>query len=119
MALPARRKPLRSGIARAPKRSFPGHLAWVRGHECAIVGKGDHVCSGRIEAAHVRIGTGGGTSLKPADCHTIPLCSEAHRLQHQIGETSFERRFGIKMREIAEGLARISPHRHRWMEEGR
>ncbi len=113
-----RRKPPKSGIARAPERSFPSHLAWLRGCECAIAGKAEHVCSGRMEAAHVRRGTEGGTALKPADFHAIPLCSAGHSEQHALGEVSFERKYGINMKAIAEGLAKISPHRWRW-EEGR
>lgn len=114
-----RRKPTGSGIRRAPERSFPSHLAWCRGFECAIAGKNGHVCSERIEAAHIRVGGNAGTGLKPADTRVIPLCSEAHKLQHSLGEKSFDRRFGIRSGELADELARISPHRHRWMEEGR
>lgn len=115
--IPARRKPPKSGIARAPERSFPQHLAWLRGFDCSIAGKDGHVCSGRIEAAHVRRGTEGGTSLKPTDFHAIPLCSAAHAEQHRLGEVSFERRYGIDMKAIAEGMAKRSPHRWRWEDD--
>lgn len=114
-----RRKPrLRSGIERAPQREYPSHLKWLRGCECAIAGKADHVCAGRMEAAHVRRGTLGGTSLKPADYHAVPLCAAAHAEQHAIGEQSFEARYRVNLKAAAEALAKASPHRWRW-EEGR
>lgn len=116
--IPRRRKPVPSGIVRAPQRSYPHHLAWLRGCECSIAGRNGHVCSGRMEAAHVRRGTEGGVALKPADFHAIPLCSAAHAEQHNVGEATFEARYGIDMKKVAEGLARTSPHRWRW-EEGR
>lgn len=42
-----------------------------------------------IEAAHVRIGNGGGTSLKPSDFCAVPLCHTCHSIQHQHGERIF------------------------------
>lgn len=41
------------------------------------------------EAAHIRIGTDGGTGKKPSDKYTVPLCHNCHHEQHQIGERSF------------------------------
>lgn len=90
----------------------PSHLAWVRGFECAAINRRSaHECFGKIEAAHVRTGTDGGTSMKPSDCWTIPLCAAAHREQHDVGEPAFERMYGISMRQVAERLWRMSPHR--------
>lgn len=86
----------------------PGHLAWVRGHQCAVT---NSFCSGRIEAAHVRIGTDGGTSMKPSDSWTLPLCSYHHRAQHQHGEATFAAHYKISMKQIAADLWRRSPHR--------
>ncbi len=105
----ARRKPPKSGIERAPRREWPSHRKWVRGFACAICGLVGHECSGKIECAHVRTGTDGGTSIKPSDWWTIPMCEEAHKLQHQIGESAFERRYSIIMKKIAIDLARRSP----------
>ena len=51
--------------------------------------------------------------MKPGDEWTIPLCSEAHREQHQIGEAAFEAKYRISMRQIAETLWARSPHRHK------
>lgn len=103
-----RRKPEPMGLRKSERIRCPAHLAWVRKHECAIKDRGDHFCSGKIEAAHVRSGTDGALSVKPSDCWSIPLCNVAHRLQHQIGEPAFEKRFDIDMKAIAEKLWNIS-----------
>lgn len=85
----------------------PAHLAWVRCQPCAVLGCGARTC----DPAHVRRGTGGGTSLKPGDQWVIPLCHPHHMEQHSIGEQSFERRYGLDMKaEAAETWAR-SPAR--------
>jgi hypothetical protein len=44
---------------------------------------GDHV------AAHLRVGTDGGTATKPSDCFTSPLCWGHHEEQHRRGEMAF------------------------------
>jgi hypothetical protein len=82
------------------------HLQFVRGFVCSVwhVSGPSDPCSGKVEAAHVRTGTDGGTGMKPSDSWAIPLCNEHHREQHQIGEPAFERKYGIKMKEIAAGL---------------
>jgi len=91
-----------------------GHLAFVRGFICAVSpmrDTGPDCCDGKVEAAHVRIGTDGGTSLKPSDCWAIPLCASHHAEQHRIGERSFETKYKISMKAIAEKLWRVSSHR--------
>lgn len=109
MNLPRRRKPAKLGVREAPQIRNDAHLKWVRGHVCSILGLS---CSGRIEAAHVRTGTDGGMGVKPSDCWVIPLCSAHHALQHQIGETEFEKKvLGRSMKSIAQGLWAKSPHR--------
>ncbi len=57
----------------------------------------------------MRTGTDGGVGIKPSDIWTIPLCSSAHRDQHNAGEAAFENYWRIDMKEIAEGLAARSP----------
>ena len=109
MILPKRRKRPKMGVREPSQIRCAGHLAWVRGHDCAVKGLNDHVCRGVIEAAHVRTGTDGGTGIKPSDIWTLPLCSFAHWIQHRDGEAAFEREFDINLKEIAEGLARRSP----------
>lgn len=92
----------------AGKRS-PGHCNFVRSHECCVPG-----CDRRpIEVAHVRTGTGGGLGVKPSDKWTISLCGgpEGHHAeQHRIGEASFEKKYAISMKVLAEEFARKSPH---------
>ena len=97
-----------------PKRiRSPGHLAWVRAHACCIPG-----CELRpIEAAHVRVGTGGGMGIKPGDDWTISLCAEHHREQHQRSEQYLERLYGIDMKALAREFAAKSPHRGKWRRE--
>ena len=90
------------------------HLRFVRSFMCACAAAGATDCSGKIEAAHTRIGTDGGTSLKPSDCYAIPLCSSHHAEQHRIGERSFETKYKINMKEIAARLWRVSKHRLRY-----
>jgi len=107
-----RRKAEPMGVREETQIRCDPHLKWVRGFRCAVLDtKAHHECFGRMEAAHVRTGTDGGMGFKPSDCFTIPLCSAAHREQHNIGEAEFERIYGIKMRQIADGLWRKSPHR--------
>ena len=87
MNFPKRRKPKPSGIARAPRREYPAHRKHVRGFECII---DNAMCDGSMQAAHVRIGTDGGTSLRPSDWFINPMCDGHHREQHAIGEPTFE-----------------------------
>jgi hypothetical protein len=102
--LPPRKKPARSGIRRAPERSFPRHQKFVRGHCCCIAGTG-HICRGPIVFAHVRTGTDGGTGLKSNDVWGISLCADAHEEQHRIGEPAFERKYRIDMKALAREFA--------------
>ena len=111
--LPRRRKHQRTKPL--PERvRCPGHLAWVRGHECAVIGRRGHKCGGPMQAAHARVGTDGAGSVKPGDNWTIPLCAIAHQHQHFLGETSFEQTFGIDMKRIAAALWDRSPHKIKW-----
>lgn len=121
-----RRKPPRSGIARNPERvRSPGHRKWVRGHECACQNppiRGP-LCEGSVECAHVRMGTDGGTGIKPSDRWCVPLCKAHHAEQHRIGEPAFEKRYAVNLKATAERLAALSPalkrlaHERRMLEE--
>lgn len=106
--LPKKRERVRSGIERAPRREWQRHRRFVRGHQCIIAGKGDHVCEGPIVFAHVRHETDGGGSLLPSDWWGNSMCDCAHQLQHRIGEPAFERRFGIVLKASAMEFARAS-----------
>ena len=112
--LPKRRKKEPMKVKERPQVRCASHLRWIRGFECSVA---NEFCEGRIEAAHVRRNTDGGASVKPSDYWTIPLCSNHHRIQHNRGERAFEKDFGINMREIAQGLAKKSPHRGKWEEQ--
>lgn len=112
-SLPRRRKPKPMGLSESGVIRCRQHLQWIRGHECAVQSS---FCDGRVEAAHVRIETDGGLSMKPGDNWTIPLCSGHHRAQHRIGETSFQVKHRINMKSIAEQLWAKSPHGKRWRE---
>lgn len=89
-------------------RRSPAHRAFVRSHACCACGS-----QTAIECAHVRVGTDGGTGLKPSDRWTISLCKDCHSRQHQIGEPAFEMEHKINMRELAEAFFRASPHRNK------
>ena len=107
--LPKRRKRQRAGIRPEPQLRCEAHRQFIRGHMCILFQRRGHACWGKTEAAHVRTGTDGGTGVKPSDNFTVPMCSAAHRQQHDIGEAAFEKKWGIDMRAIADGLAKISP----------
>lgn len=77
----------RTGLKPGPVRS-PQHRAWIRQQPCCVCGtKGTE--SNPIQCAHVRMGTGGGTGMKPGDQWTVPLCYHHHDQQHRWGEAMF------------------------------
>ena len=105
MTLPPRRqkKPAKApGMVRCP-----GHLAWVRFHECCV--PKCRAADGHIQAAHVRRDSGGGIGLKPGDDQTISLCDVHHLQQHSIGERRFEMLYEIDMKKLAAEFAAKSP----------
>lgn len=105
MSLPPRRKPPKSGIPRGPKRHWPRHEKWVRGHACSVPG-----CIGSpIEFAHVRSAANAGTGIKPHSAFGVSLCFAHHREQHEDGVATFERRHGIDLKAIAAEFVRRSP----------
>jgi hypothetical protein len=105
MPRPAPRIP-RAPIQHKPKpndRLRPKHVAWIKTLPCIRCGRTP------CDPAHVRIGnTGGGTSLKPPDRFTVPLCSSdpligyegCHAVQHQ-GEMTFWAELGVDPVDIA------------------
>src|SRR6478672_12962551 len=94
-------------------RTCAAHRAWVRRHRCCVRG-----CVGLpIECAHVRSGTDGGLGLKPSDRWTISLCRSHHLEQHEIGETAFEARYELNLRELAGEFSRRSPYRIKMLSE--
>lgn len=117
-----RRRRAKMGVRTETRVHSPSHLAWVRGHECAIAGKlrtwgaaEDRltqacVCSGRVEAHHVRVEGDGTTGAKPSDEHAVALCSAHHELGHRIGWKSFEAKYRVDLTAIAVALWHWSPH---------
>lgn len=87
------------------------HLQFVRGFVCTIFDR--HECAGKIEAHHVRLGTDGAAGVKPGDDWAVPLCSLAHRELHDMGEATFQQRFGKDLKAVAARLWRTSPHRRK------
>lgn len=61
------------------------HLDFIRSLPCCCCGKS----SEPSQAAHVRLGNGGGMGMKPGDDFTIPMCAGCHHSQHQKGERAF------------------------------
>jgi transcription elongation factor Elf1 len=89
-------------------RRSPAHRAWIRGFACSACGS-----TTAIECAHVRVGTDGGTGIKPSDKWCISLCKDCHAEQHILGEKSFEEYRGINMKALAETFFKNSPHRQK------
>ncbi|MEO6114163.1 MAG: putative HNHc nuclease [Sphingomicrobium sp.] len=97
----------RCSTPRNSQRDCPAYRAWVRRHRCCVVG-----CLARpIECAHVRAGTDGGVGLKPSDRWTISLCAGHHAEQHLLGHASFEQKYCLDLKALAQAFARASPHR--------
>lgn len=114
MSFLKRRKREPMGIREPEQIRSPSHLAWVRGHCCAIAGKSGHICEGRMEAHHVREGSNGGMGMKSDDSDAVPLCAEGHALGHRIGWQSFQRVYLVNLPSIAADLWKRSPHRIAW-----
>lgn len=55
------------------------------------------------ECSHVRIGTGGGTGLKPKEQYILPLCHTCHLELHR-GEQRFYDKLGIDIHAVAAAL---------------
>jgi hypothetical protein len=104
--LPPRRQRVRSGILRAPKRVWLRHRKFVRSHCCCVPG-----CPALlVDCAHLRsVARGAGTSLRPHDCFTVPLCRLHHEQQEPAGPDGFGDRHGIDLWAIAAELVRRSP----------
>lgn len=46
----------------------------------------------------------------------VSLCKLCHAKQHEIGEETFERSWGVNLKELARAFLRASPHRHKLTE---
>jgi hypothetical protein len=67
-----------------PPFESEAHLDYVRSLPCCICYR-----PAPSVAHHVRIGGQGGTSKKPGDDCTVPLCDSCHKELHQRGEHEF------------------------------
>jgi hypothetical protein len=108
-------RPSRNSGRAKLSRECQSHRKWVRGFACSSCGKKPGDEFNPIEAAHVRLGTGGGTGLLPSDRWLVSLCRDCHRKrpdsQHSRGERTFWRRLGIaEPKTLAAEFARKSPH---------
>lgn len=74
------------------------YLAWLRTQKCAVSGQGAQC------AHHIRLGTNGGTGIKPSDYFCIPLLNEYHvsgpSALHIIGEETFLSNFGLDPKKL-------------------
>lgn len=60
------------------------YLAWLRTQPCCVTG-----ATIDVQAAHTRLGLGGGMGIKPTDYRALPLQAISHRTQHQMGERAY------------------------------
>lgn len=103
------------GKRRLNPRLAPKHLAFVRLLPCIACG-----AAAPSEAAHVRIGTDGGSGLRPSDRYALPLCTSrpgregCHARQHRIGERTFWAKARINPLAAADALWVISTSA-RWL----
>ena len=69
------------------------YLNWLRQQNCVVSGKKAQC------AHHIRLGTNGGSSIKPSDYFCIPLLNEFHTTGpdalHIIGEETFLKQFKL------------------------
>jgi len=103
--LPPRKKRVRSGIERAPKRIWLRHRKFVRSHQCCVPG-----CPAlQVDFHHIRNAAIAGVGLKSHDRYGVPLCRNHHDEHHNCGVHTFEDRHGIDLYAIAAELVRVSP----------
>lgn len=74
------------------------YLSWLRTKSC--IASGDKAQC----AHHIRLGTNGGSSLKPSDYFCVPLTNDFHTMGasaiHRIGEESFFKLFLLKKEQL-------------------
>lgn len=105
MELPRRipKKPKRTG-----RWKSQAHRDFVRSHECIVPG-----CTRRpIEVAHLRNGTDAAAGRKASDWFTVSMCGgiEGHHAEeHNLGEESFQKKYGINLHALAAMFAAASP----------
>lgn len=78
------------------------HLNFVRSLPCFI---SDQTPS---QACHIRILTDGGTGLKPSDYFVLPFTYHYHKMQSDIGELRFYKKFNINPFYVAKNIINLS-----------
>lgn len=115
MMLLRKKKRERMDVREEPWIRCPAHLAYVRRvYECSASGRPGHVCQGRMEAHHVRLGSDGAGSVKPSDSFAIPTCSGFHSEIHNQGEATTQAKHKLDFLAIAAEAWRRSPHGIAW-----
>jgi hypothetical protein len=116
--MPRRRKRERFNSRPETHYRSASYLKHVRGFCCCLSDKEGHVCEGRIEAAHIRMGSHTGLAQKPHDYLTVPLCAGGHREQHNVGEVTFWFTYRTDPWRIAERIWKASKHYREWINQG-
>jgi hypothetical protein len=109
------KRPSRNSGRAKETRVCLGHRKYVRGFARSSCGQLPGDPYNPIEAAHVRLETGGGIGLLPSDRWIVSPCLNCHRKrpdsQHSRRERTFWRKLGIERpKELAEEFARKSSH---------
>ena len=113
------KKRQKMGLRVSERIESRGHLQWIRGRNCCVAnadfGPGAIVCSGTMDAHHVRTrGAGGG------DEQVVPLC-RAHHSQLDspwCGPKTFEAIYKVNLAELAAGYWKADTY-HRAKAEAR
>jgi hypothetical protein len=93
---------MRTFAKRPPRISSKTHRLWIGSLACAVSG-----CMARPEGHHVRWGLYT-LSRRPGDDRLVPLCRIHHdELDH--GARTFERKYNLDLRLIADTLWVMSP----------
>lgn len=72
------------------------HAASIRELPCAI---GGQFCDAEVHAHHVRsVGAGG------SECDLVPLCAIHHQELHNVGKSTFLRKYGVDLEKLARRL---------------
>lgn len=97
-AKPMRRQNRKRAAARQVE-DFGERGAAIRAMPCLIADT--HTCGGKMEAAHAKSRGAGGDRR-----HLVPLCSLAHREQHDRGVATFQTKHGVNLLAEADRIAR-------------
>jgi len=77
------------------------HLNFIRKQPCFISGQ-------KSQACHIRLLTDGGTGLKPSDFYVLNFSYMYHKMQSDIGEARFYKKFNINPFILAKDLVIMS-----------